>query len=192
MADEVEIRVLYEELQGILAQTPKSGRVFEEQFWKPFNDVVELLGAGTGDDYSRFRVHPLTRRGARPLTGRGVRPFVEVIHFRQIVNQLINHLHATYFSKEPPPFGTPAPSSVSVSTNVSQNQAVYFQMILDFQSAMDEKVQSFPDDSKEKQWWKNIKGSLGTITSLTQLLELLIKTAQESGLTLEQLKSIFS
>jgi hypothetical protein len=58
---------------------------------------------------------------------------------------------------------------------VSQSQQIYFQMILDFQSAMDKKVNSLPKDSKEKQWWETVKGSLETMSTLTQLLELVAK-----------------
>ncbi len=134
--------------------------------------------------WGRFRVKP-------KQTPNGY-PYIEIVPFRQNLNALIMRLHGKYFSVDIPPFSGPPPSNVNISTNVSQSQAIYFQMILEFQSAMDKKLSSLPEESKEKQWREKVKGSLATTNTVTGLVSTIIKIAKDCGLDLNTLSSLFS
>jgi hypothetical protein len=103
MVDMSDIRALYGELQGILAQTPMTHGLSAPEIWNRYNHVVDLVSKATGTDYSRFAVQPET----------GVRlgsPYVVTTVFRQSCNGLIMNLHGKYFSDDQQPFSGPPPS----------------------------------------------------------------------------------
>ena len=185
MADNVQLRALYDELLGILAQTPTGqGCLQVAKFWELYHQTVSRLETETGEDFSRFRAKTHKDELGYLCT--------DIVPFRQKIETLITRLYDKYSPHPNPPFSGRPPSNINVSTNVSESQAVDVQMILDFQSAVDKKVNSLPDDSKEKQWWGKVKGSLGTMTSLAQLVGMLINSAQEYGLTIDQLQGLFT
>jgi hypothetical protein len=188
MADEKKIKALYGELQGILSQTPNDRYLSDEEIWNRYNNVVKLVTEATGEDYSRFSVKPKEMRDGSFSLSNTV--------FRQTCNGLIMSLHGEYFGDDIPPFSGPRPSNVNVSTTVSQSQAIYFEMILEFQSAMDKKMNDFPEGTKEreKQCWAKVKKTLPTLPTTTAkvgLVSNVIKIANECGLDINDLKDLF-
>lgn len=183
MADEKKIRALYGELQGTLSQTPMDRYLRDADIWDRYNNVVDLVAAATGEDYSRFKVKPTVTDEIAELSN---------TVFRQTCNGLIMNLHGEYFAVEIPPFSGPRPSNVNVSTTVSQTQAIYFQMILEFQSAVDKKINDLPEGTKEKEkrWWAKVKASLPTTTSIVGLMANIIKIAKDCGLSIDDLKDL--
>ena len=66
------------------------------------------------------------------------------------------------------------------------------QMSLRQQSKIDEKLSKLDDSKiKEKGFLEKVKSSLSSIRSVAQLLSLLLSTAKESGLSIDELKELF-
>jgi hypothetical protein len=188
MADEKKIRALYGELQGILSQTPMDRYLLDEEIWNRYNNVVKLITEATGEDYDRFMVKPQE-------LGDGEKALSNTV-FRQTCNGLIMSLHGEYFQSQTPPFSGPRSSTVLVNQTVSQNQTVYLELILEFQSAIDKKMNEFPEGTKEKekQWWEEFKKKLPTLattSSIVGIVSNIIKTAKDCGLDIEDLKDLF-
>jgi len=72
-----------------------------------------------------------------------------------------------------------------------QAQSFYVQMLLDIQSKIDGNLKKYGEGSKERGFLKKVKDSLSSISNFTQLLGLIIKTAKEFGLTIDNVSEIF-
>jgi len=176
-----EIRPLYSELQGLLSQAPEpelpgSGSIFtvRPQILEHYHSIVENLSCLTGDEnYKRFTVSDNY-------------PSV----YRSKLSSLISSLHGKYFSDEPAPFSG-MPSTVNIQTQ-EQSQAVHVQMLLEVQSKIDQKLPKYDEGTKEKKFLQKVKSSLSSIKDAVGLIVLLTNIARECGLSIDDLKSIFS
>jgi ubiquinone biosynthesis protein Coq4 len=103
---------------------------------------------------------------------------------------LISKLHAEYFPDELSHLDG-VPGTV-MTQNQQQSQSVLFQMILDVQSKIDEKISNYKDGSNEKSFLQKLKGSLSSISNVNQLIQTILKLAKDSGLDFNKALEIFT
>lgn len=182
MADKQAIRPIYSELQGYLAQAPdqKTAAISNEAFWCQYNDAIRELNSLTDKNYDRFQINPLQGQ---------VGQFILKDTYRQKLGGLIARLHGEYFSDEPAPFAE-MPSTI-ITQSQNQNQAVHIQLLLEVSDLINEKLGKFQDGSKEKTFLEKIKASLSSVKNVSQLVSLLLTTAHQLGITIEQLFNLF-
>lgn len=180
-----KIAHIYSELQGYLSQATKAktsaNAFYDAQIWNQYNEAIDELNNISGTNYGRFRIH----HERSTLLG----DFVRSITYRSKLAGLILRLHSEFFSDESAP-STDEPTTL-ISQRQQQSRFFQRQMILEIQSKIDEKIPEFNNDSKEKKFLEKVKASLASITSVTQLVSLLLKTGQELDLTIEQMSKLF-
>jgi len=185
MKDEIKekVRPIYSELQGYLSQAPKdeNSNIYNESIWAMVNDSVEELNQKTGSDYKKFKISPLNGHFG---------PEVQIKEYRAKLGGLISRLHGEYFFDEPTSFSG-MPNTI-ITQHQIQNQATYVQVLLDIQSKIDEKLQEYKEESKEKTFLEKVKNSLSKIGNVVELIGLILKTGKEVGLTIEQILKVFS
>jgi hypothetical protein len=185
MAQKEKIEQIYSELTGYLSQATKAktsaNAFYDAQIWHQYNEAIDALNNICGNNYDRFRIY----HERSELFG----DFVRSITYRSKLSGLILRLHSEFFSDEPAPFiGKP---TTDIRQRQQQSQFFQMQMRLEIQSKIDEKIPEFDNDSKEKKFLEKVKASLASITSVTQLVSLLLKTGQELDLTIEQMSKLF-
>ena len=183
MADKETIRPIYSELQGCLEQTPKPEKAYstmdDEQAWNHYHSIIDELNELTGKDYNKFRVVP--KRGQ-------VRFMVNIGTYRQKLGGLIARLHGEYFSDEPAPFAS-MPSTI-ISQN--QNQSVHIEFLMEFNNLINDKMNKVKEGTPEKKFLEKVRGTLSKVKNVSQFVTLVIMTAKEMGISLDQLASLFS
>lgn len=182
-----QVHPIYSELQGYLSQAPAGdkGLIFESSIWEQYNQTIDELNNVTGKNYDRYKVE------VRSINWRGtIRLVINSQSYRIKLGGLIFRLHGEYFSDEPPPFSG-MPSTV-ITQHQIQNQVTYVQILLDVQSKIDEKLQEYKEESKEKNFLEKIKNSLSRTGNIIELINLVLKTGKELDLTIEQLLKMFS
>lgn len=150
-------------------------------FWNQHNLTIDELNKITGEDYNRYKIEALTF----PWNG-AMRQGMDVQTYRTKLGGLISRLHGAHFSDEAPPFSG-MPSTV-INQNQSQNQAVY--ILLEVQSKIDDALSKLPE-GKEKNFLQTVKSSLEGVSNVTGLIGLLLKTANDLGLTTTQIYNLF-
>jgi len=179
-----KIKQLYEEFQGYLSQAPApqstTDVIGDESVWEQYNYCVDQLSKITGDDYKRFMITPISGYGS---------PFIRLIAYRQKLGGLISHLHGKYFPDDSPPFSG-MPTTV-INQSQQQNQSVQVQILLDIQSKIDAKMNQFKEGSNEKTFLQKLKGTLASISNISQLFNTIFTLANQNGISLETLSSIF-
>lgn len=177
-----EIRPFYSELQGYLSQAPPVSLhedIWEESVWEQYNETIKLLSNVSGEDLSRFSIkYKLWDQR---------QPFVKVIEYRQKLGGLISYLHGKYFLDEPAPFSG-MPSTV-ITQSQQQNQTV--QMLFEIRDKIEAKILDYPEGSKEKKFLQKFKDTLSSISTWSQLLSQLFKTANDFGIDLNSITKIF-
>jgi hypothetical protein len=180
MASKEEVRPIYAELQGYLTQTPDKKEYFyiDNHFiWEKYNALVGELQKVTGRNYSRFLLVP---EGGQ----------IETILYRQNLGGLIARLHGEYFSDEVAPFAE-MPSTI-ITQSQNQTQSLQVQLLFEVYDLIHEKLSTVQEGSKEKTFLEKVKASLSSVKDVSQLVTLLITTAHQLGITIEQLKTLFS
>ncbi|MGA2173042.1 MAG: hypothetical protein ABSG82_08575 [Sedimentisphaerales bacterium] len=186
MASKEAVRPIYSELQGYLAQAPKisnseKSTISNEDFWEQYNRTIQELNGVTGKNYSRYELMPL--RGQLGL-------FIYNVTYCQKLGGLIAKLYGEYFSDEVAPFAE-MPSTI-ITQSQNQNQSLQVQLLLEVNDLINKKLSSAKDGSNEKTFLEKIKASLSSVKDVSQLVSLLIITAHELNITIEQLKTLFS
>ena len=183
-----KIRPIYNELQGYLSQAPnveKKGLVFEPSIWEQHNETIDELNEASSKDYNRYKVE------AKSIDWNGsFKPTMNTQAYRTKLSGLIFRLHGEYFSNEQPPFSE-IPSTV-ITQNQMQSQNIFVQVLLEFQSKIDEKLNEYKEDSKEKSFLEKLKSSLSSTSNIFDLLKLTLKIGTEIGLTMNQIIKLFS
>jgi hypothetical protein len=183
MSSKEEVRPIYAELQGYLAQDPKSGSgTYASSFWERPNQAITELNKITGKDYSRFMLSPRRFKDGGSL-------FLAYDDYRQQLGGLIARLHGEYFSDETPPFADMPTTIITQSQN--QNQSLQVQLLLEVNDIIHKKLGTVQEGSKEKTFLEKVKASLSTVKDVSQLVALLMSTAQQLGMTIAQLKYLF-
>ncbi|NLE24266.1 MAG: hypothetical protein GX625_02825 [Clostridiaceae bacterium] len=179
-----EIKSLYAEFIGYLSQAPSEkdrSTINEPQIWEQYNKSIEKLSEYSGKDYSDFSIKVKNSSSGA---------YIQTVLYRSKLGGIISKLHAEYFDTLPEPFsGKP---SIVINQNQQQNQQILFQLILDVQSKIDEKLPSLPEGSKEKTFLQKLKGSLSATTGVVDLLSKIFSLAKECGVPTEGLMKLFT
>jgi len=186
MENKEAVRPIYFELQGYLTQAPNSEKIpyiYERVLWEQYNNTIKELNGVTGKNYSRYELQPSARRDD------GVLHLINYV-YRQKLGGLIAHLYGEYFSDEVAPFAE-MPSTI-ITQSQNQNQSLQVQLLLEVSDLIHEKLGKVQDGSKEKTFLEKIKASLSSVKNVSQLVSLLLTTAHQLGITIEQLRSLFS
>jgi hypothetical protein len=189
MAEKEDIRPIYSELQGYLSQAP-NGKIElitytkGKGLWEQVNETIDELSKITGNDYSRFKMIPRTSE-----VNSDNFYIVHAAEYRTKLGGIISRLHGEYFSNEPAPFSG-MPSTV-IRQNQHQSQSIQVQMLIDFQSKIDEEIQKLEPGDKKRSFLEKIKGSLASVKDYAGLIALYITTAQEFGLSIKELLEVF-
>ncbi len=172
-----KIRPIYTELQGYLEQAPPLKNLFfdDENVWLRYNDTIDELSNVSGEDYSRFKVKIKAYSGDS---------MVSVNEYRSNLSGLISRLYGAYFKDEQAPFSG-MPSTV-IHQNQQQGQNVNVQILLEFRSFLDKKLNEVTDE-KEKGFLEKIKAPLSGIKNVTDLIRLILSTGVETGMTIERI-----
>jgi len=181
-----KIRPIYSELQGYLTEAPdvkSNGEVLYDKpaFWNQYNSTIDELNKIADQDYNRYKIETVTV----PWQTRS-RQAMDIQTYRTKLGGLISRLYGTYFSDEAPPFSG-MPQTI-INQNQNQNQTV--NLLLEIQSKIDEKLPNLPEGT-EKTFLQKVKSALSGISSVTGLIGLLLKTANDLGLTTTQIYNLF-
>lgn len=189
MADKETIKPIYSELQGYLTQAPDNEPkiyIYDKDFWEHYNRTLKELNSLTGKDYDKFKLRPITNlHGGDRITNTA---------YRQKLGGLIALLHAEYFLDEIAPFSG-MPNTVihqNQIQNQDQSQSMQVKLALEMSDLIHEKLSKAKDGSKEKTFLEKIKGSLSSVKNASQLITLLITTANQLGLSIDDLRKLFS
>jgi len=186
MAEKEKIRPIYSELQGYLSQAPNNEQyytLYSPKVWGLVNQGIDELISVSGEDYDRFKIVSKTGRQEG-------QECVELDTYRTSLGGLISRLHGKYFSDEPAPFSG-MPSTV-ISQTQQQNQSVHVQMLLEVQSKIDQKLAESAEGTKERTFLQKVKNSLSSIKDVAGLITHLMNMAKECGLSVDDLKNLFS
>jgi hypothetical protein len=197
MATKEDIRPIYAELQGYYSEiaSVKSDYIDEPSVWEHYNDTVDLLGRLSDRDYSRFRVKVEPESVSQEAFGVDLilPERVSTLGYRTSLAGLLKSLHATYFSNDPDPIAA-GPATIITQTQ-TQNQSVYIQMIMEINEQLTRSEAKFKEGTPERGFIDKVKACLragiGGITSMAQLMLLLLSVAKECGLSVEDMRRIF-
>lgn len=182
MATKEGIRPIYSELQGCLAQAPmktdKNRVIYAESLWEQYNKTVDELSGISEENYSQYKIIPQ----------RGQRFFVDIDDYRGKLGALIARLHGQYFHDEAAPFSDMP--STNINVNQQQSQSVQIEIAIEMTELITKKLSEVPAGSKERSFLEKVKGTLRTVRTVPQLITLLIATAHEFGLSIDQLKNL--
>jgi len=180
-----KIKSLYAEFIGYLSQTPlskESPSIYSKQIWEQYNKSIKRLSEISEIDYNDFLIKAESSHNTEMS-------YIETDVYRSKLGGLISKLHAEYFDNMPEPFsGKP---SIVINQTQQQNQQILFQVILDVQSKIDEKLPSLQEGSKEKTFFQKLKGSLSATTGIIDLLSKIFILAKECGVSTDQLMQLF-
>lgn len=185
-----KIRPIYNELQGYLSQAPEASsgreRIYDDtSLVNQLNLSIQELEQITQKDYSRYK-----ERIQTTPWDRSVRQFFDLLSYRSKLGGLISRLYGEYFSDESAPFSG-MPSTI-INQHQSQGQITHVQILLDFQSKIDEKIRNYTDGSKERTFLEKIKGALSHAGNVADLFRLILQIGKEVGLSIEEISKIFS
>lgn len=186
MSDELQknIRSIYSELQGYLAQAPsldKAAYLRDSSLWEQLNSCIDELQTLTKENYSKFKLSPQPDDDSQ---------YVLNTEYRSKLNGLIMRLHGKYFANEQTPFSG-SPSTV-VSQTQAQIQSAQVSILLEFQSFIDKKLYSAELKEDEKSFLQKIKNNLPTVKTTIELVNLILQTARSLGLDIGQVIKLFS
>lgn len=175
-----EIRSIYAELQGYLAQIPEtvghSDWTSDRVLWTQLNFIVGELNRISSKDYNRFKITPDHHRVTKHSTPYETIPYST---YRANLGGLIAKLHAEYFSDEEPPFRT-MPSTV-ITQNQTQSQSV--SLLLDIQEKIISEIPKHEEGSKERTFLEKIKSVLPSLKTGVDIISNILKIGADSGLT---------
>ena len=179
---EQNIKPIYEEFQGYLAQAPmpdNGAYLYNSILGEKFNQTIDELNQITGEDYSKFKVN---------ITQDTSGSHFSVQEYRTQLNGVIMRLHGKFFQQYQTPFsGTP---STVVNQSQSQQQ-FHITMVLEIQGLIDKKLYMEKLDEKEKTFFKKVKSALPTIKNSVELINLILTTAKNLGIDINQATKMF-
>lgn len=185
MVDKETIRPIYSELQGYLFKAPDKNDIcdiYEVALWNQVNKAIDELNSISSDDYSRFKMNPVVDSHlGTPHLGKST--------YSSDLAGLIAKLHGKYFSDEQAPFGG-MPTTV-ISQTQQQSQSFQIELLLQVQSKIDEQIHNLEPRDHKRSFLEKVKGVLKSVRSAPELITVLLETAKEFGLSLEQLSELF-
>ena len=184
-----KIKSIYAELQGYLDEAPniKDDETPNDLFSEQLNNTVDELNKITKKDYDKFKIE-------REYFPNGGGDYIETYKYRRNLNALIRKLYSEFFSDEQDPFTkTPYNKTSNIITqSQQQSQSIQIQIISEIMEKIGEKNQKYKDGTSEKKFLEKLKESIKSTKSFMDAINLIIKTANNLGLTLDQINQILS
>lgn len=181
-----QVEVVYEQLLGLFhgLGTPKAdshecgGPIVQYQ------QTIKKLHELTGEDVDHF-LPDVTRNN------RGI--WYKPIDLKAQVSSLLSWIRASYLpNKETPHYALQSSATTSINQTVNQEVNVMQVVTLDIAELLTAKQEEFNEGSPERTFIQRVKGGLRTVKDTAALLALIAETAQQCGLTADQLSKIFS
>ena len=181
-----KIRPIYQELQGYLSQTPVPDKPYitteDESLWSQMNLAIDELNEITGKNYDRFKITP---KG----TAMSGTAYIELTAIRSKLGGLIDRLNGEYFSDEDRPFGR-TPTTI-ITQSQAQEQSTQVVVLLEVQEKILERLKDNQIAPEEKRFLQKLKDNLSGVRDFIELIRLILITAQDTGLDLENLTRVF-
>lgn len=176
-----QIKMIWQELQGYLSQTPLQKETNDIVRFDPLgnqiNSTIDELNSITEKNYDKFKI--LLTSGDT---------HVGLVAIRIKLGGLIDKLHAEYFNSEPRPFcGSP---QTVISQSQTQNQFIDINLLLDLNSKITSQLDNSDIKNEEKSFLEKIKSSLGSVKNTMELLSLILNTGSSFGITVETTKKL--
>lgn len=190
MAKKDDVRPIYQELKGYLSQAPPGDDPhavsYDPGLWDPANAAIDELTALTGDNtYGRMKIVP------EATTTMKSGKMVWIAAYRSKLGGVITRLHGDYFPDEPEPFSS-SPDQVMTQIQ-SQDQSTDVRVIitLEIQEKIIERLRDETLSDVERGFLETVKDSIRGVKSVTELVSLILSTAQSMGVELENLSELF-
>lgn len=174
-----KIRPLYRELMGYLSQAPthKEKAILYSTEFQHYNKTIQYLNSITGNDYSRFTVHPLQGN-----------TYISTVTYRANLGGLIDNLYGDYFSDENAPFSS-SPGTI-INQHQSQQQSISV-LLLDVQKKITTKLATTTDE-KERNFLQKFENMLPTITNTAHLIKTAMDLCSQMGIDPKNVGTLFS
>lgn len=180
--EKAKIRSIYAELQGYLHEAPEPGSITRNDFfWNQFNKAIDELSELGNKGYEKFRINPKTGQFGS---------YIDLSSYRGSLGGLIAKLHADYFLEESAPFGT-LPSTI-ITTTQNQNQSVKIEIAVEMTELITNKIKQYEEGSAERSFLERIRQGVKEGKGLIELVNLILKTGAEFGLTISTMAQLLS
>ena len=188
---EKKIRPIYLQLQGYLKQLPPVNGDYStietKETWGGYHATLKELGEITGDSYDNFKLEVKRGGGDGPTSGY---QYINLNNFRFQLGGLISKIYGQYFLNEKNPLDG-SPSTV-ISSVQNQSQSLEIQIVLEMTELITRKLFEYQDEGPEKSFLEKIKEGLKSGKSVTELINLILLTGKDLGLTIANMLSLLS
>jgi hypothetical protein len=181
-----KLEVLYEQLLSLyhgLGEPKSSESIGGGPFDQYFN-AIQSLQELSGQNLQHFLPH--TWEG-----GSGQR-WGHTRDLKVQIGGLLGWLRANYLTERAPHYAQDQHVSTSISQTVNQEVNVMQVVTLDITEKLTAKQSEFREGTKERGFIEKVKAGLRGVKDTASLLALITQTAQQLGLSIEQLHKIFS
>lgn len=180
------VKDVYAWMKGALSQAPNSGgaqSIYDASTWVDFNAEVDSLNTIEEGDFTKYKIIPERNENGT---------WVSINTYRRKLSSLIGVLHSRYFQSEPEPFSG-RPTTI-ISQNQTQQQTQIVTIVLEIQDIINKKLYEGKGELKEeeKSYLETVKASLSGIKNISELVNLILSTAESLGLTTEQISKLFN
>ena len=179
MSDLNDLYPAYQELNAFLLHLPEGGLI-SESFSADFNSLVDQIAKISGDDYSGYKVDS-DESDVDVYYSKGARLLAK-----------LNSGH--HFEKNNPSFRS-RNSSTSFTAVQTSSQEVSTTVIISIVSEITEQLTraetKFAEGTKERNFIDNVKAGIKGVKSIAEAITLILATASQIGLTIDQVKAIF-
>ena len=186
-----KIRSIYAELQGYLNEAPntKDDKTPTDIFSKQSNDTIDELNEITKNNYDKFKIE--SKYYSNSIGGGS---YIDTYTYRNKLNALIRKIHSEFFLDEQDPFTKTPDNKTSniITQHQQQSQSIEIQIISEIMEKIGEKNQKYKDGTPEKKFLEKLKESIKSVNGVMGAINLIIKTAGNFGLTLNQISQILS
>lgn len=182
-----KVKVIYEQLLGLFhglgTPTAKDGHRSGGPLIQ-FRHSVEELSRITGEDLNHFL--PETTDNTE---GAWYAP----VDLKAQVSSLLSWVRASYLpDTDAPHYIQPSAATTSISQTVNQEVSVMQVVTLDIAELLTSKQADFEEGTPERTFIERVKSGLRGVKDTAALLALIMQTAQQCGLSADQLRSIFT
>lgn len=192
MENKLKIYDLYSDLIGRLSEIPTPTSVHQDSSElnaiHQVNTSIDLLSEASKTDLSRYKTEVKHHSG-----GDGYSSYSDynISTARQNIKALITMLHGKYFSEQQSPFSTSPHTKIDLNQTQTQNQQQTINItLLSAQEKINELLQDNTIEPNEKSFLTELKSNLPSITSLLQIVHLVLELGSKFGITSEKLHTL--
>lgn len=182
-----QIKSIYIELQGYLLSSPEprnnlpdGGYITDEDMWVKFNITLDRLNKVTDNIFTNHKMSYKVR---------GNTQYITIDYYRSNLSGLIFRLYADYFPHDPPLVTQSESGQFVLNQNIHQEQTVSINI---FKEQIEEKISTYKEGSKERNFLEKLKGYVATTNNITDIVRTTIGLAKKFGLSFDDISNIFS